>query len=58
MNEKAIEAAFVQEKIAKVITCEQAFAIGEKYGIQKDALSAFCNANGIKIRACQLGCFK
>jgi len=49
---------FEQEKIAKVITCPQAFAIAEKHGIPKTAISEYCNTHGIKIRACQLGCFK
>jgi hypothetical protein len=58
MDEKAIGTAFAKENIAKAITCEQAFAIAEKYSIKKDELSAYCNTHGIKIRACQLSCFK
>ncbi len=58
MDEKKIETIFEQEKIAKVITCPQAFAIAEKHGIPKTAISGYCNTHGIKIRACQLGCFK
>ncbi|MGA9087338.1 MAG: hypothetical protein ACLQMU_03895 [Methanoregula sp.] len=58
MDEKKIETVFAEEKIAKVITCPQAFAIAEKHGIPKAAISEYCNTHGIKIRACQLGCFK
>jgi len=58
MDEKTIEEAFAGEKIAKVITCEQVFDIAEKHRIRKDDISAYCNTHGIKIRACQLGCFK
>jgi hypothetical protein len=58
MDEKTIEKAFAEEKIAKAITCPQAFAMAEKYHIRKDEISAYCNTHGIKIRACQLGCFK
>jgi hypothetical protein len=58
MDEKPIANAFAEEKIAKAISCEQAFAIAEKYRIPKAAISAYCNTHGIKIRACQLGCFK
>jgi len=58
MDEKKIEKAFAEEKIAKAITCPQAFAIAEKYQIPKTEISDYCNAHGIKIRACQLGCFK
>ncbi|MFY9750386.1 MAG: hypothetical protein WAK75_06190 [Methanoregula sp.] len=58
MDEKTIGKAFAGEKIVKVITCEQAFEIAEKYRIRMDEISAYCNTHGIKIRACQLGCFK
>ena len=58
MDEKKIETVFAEEKIAKVITCPQAFAIAEKHGIPKAAISEDRNTHGIKIRACQLGCFK
>ena len=58
MAEKKVEAAFAEEKIGKVLTCGQAFTIAEKYGISKAEISAYCNTHGIKIRACQLGCFK
>ncbi len=39
MDEKKIETVFAEEKIAKVITCPQAFAIAEKHGIPKAAIS-------------------
>jgi len=58
MNEKRIRAAFEAEGIEKEIQCPEAFAISEKYGISKTDISQFCNAHGVKIRACQLGCFK
>jgi hypothetical protein len=58
MDEKKIERAFAEEKIVKAITCQQAFAIAEKHNIPKEEISEYCNTYGIKIRACQLGCFK
>ncbi|MDD1710139.1 MAG: hypothetical protein LUQ37_04425 [Methanoregulaceae archaeon] len=58
MNEKRIRSAFQEEGIEKEIQCPEAFLISEKYGISKTDISGFCNENGIKIRACQLGCFK
>jgi hypothetical protein len=58
MNEKRIRAAFEAEGIEKEIQCPEAFAISEKCGISKADISQFCNAHGVKIRACQLGCFK
>ena len=44
--------------IEKTITCPEAFSIAEKYRISKKEISDYCNSNGIKIRGCQLGCFK
>lgn len=44
--------------ITQVLTCTQAYAIAEKYAIPLDEIGKYCNSNGIKIRACQLGCFK
>lgn len=58
MDDKKIEMAFAEEKIAKVITCPQAFAIAEKHNIPKNEISEYCNTHGIKIKECQLGCFK
>jgi len=58
MDEKKIEKAFADEKIQKTITCPKAFVISEKYKITKSEISEYCNTHGIKIHACQLGCFK
>ena len=58
MDEEKIEKAFADEKIVKSITCPQAFAIAEKHRIPKSEISEYCNTHGIKIHACQLGCFK
>jgi len=58
MNEEKIREAFEAEGIGKEIKCPEAFAMAEKYGIQKMDIASYCNAHGIKIRACQLGCFK
>ncbi|MCP1714908.1 hypothetical protein J2T58_000753 [Methanocalculus alkaliphilus] len=58
MSADAVAEAFKAEGIEKEIQCEMAFAISEKYGIEKFDISRYCNKNGIKIRGCQLGCFK
>lgn len=58
MDEKKIHEVFEKEGIETQIKCPEAFAISEKYGISKTDISRYCNSNGIKIRACQLGCFK
>jgi hypothetical protein len=49
---------FSEEGIGQQITCPRAFEIAEKHKISKADISAYCNEHGIKIRACQLGCFK
>jgi hypothetical protein len=58
MNEEKIRKAFEAEGIDAAIQCPQAFAISEKYGISKMDIARYCNTHGVKIRACQLGCFK
>jgi len=58
MDADKIELAFKAEGIEKSITCPQAFAIAAKHQIHKKDIAEYCNSHGIKIRGCQLGCFK
>ncbi len=58
MEEDKIRTVFQKEGIDKEIKCPQAFAVAKKYGITKMEIAEYCNTHGIKIRACQLGCFK
>jgi hypothetical protein len=58
MDRDKIEQAFRAEGIEKNVTCPQAFSIAERYGISKKEISEYCNSHVIKIRGCQLGCFK
>ena len=58
MDAKKVEKIFLEEGIDREITCPQAFAIAEKHKIAKRDISEYCNSHHIKIRACQLGCFK
>ncbi|MFA4877945.1 MAG: hypothetical protein WC586_11060 [Methanoregula sp.] len=58
MTTDKIAHIFKEEGIEKQITCPQAFAIAEKHKIAKSEVSRYCNEHGVKIRACQLGCFK
>jgi hypothetical protein len=53
-----VEEALQKEGIEKEITCERAFALAEKYHIPKIEISRYCNQHKIKIRSCQLGCFR
>ncbi|HVN73842.1 MAG TPA: hypothetical protein VMT44_04525 [Methanoregula sp.] len=58
MDAKKVEKVFLEEGIDKEITCPQAFLIADKHKITKQEITAYCNTHKIKIRACQLGCFK
>lgn len=58
MESKKVEKIFLEEGIDREITCPQAFHIAEKHKITKSEISTYCNAHKIKIKACQLGCFK
>lgn len=51
---------FQEAGIENEITCPQAFEISEKYHISKIEIAHYCNNRNprIKIRSCQLGCFK
>lgn len=60
MDEEKIREAFEAYGITDEITCPQAFEISEKYGIPKMDIARYCNRREprIKIRGCQLGCFR
>jgi len=42
----------------KILTCEAAFRISERFGCRLMDVTRVCNTNGIKIAKCQLGCFR
>lgn len=56
--ENQILEELVNEGIEDVILCQQAFKIAEKLRISPMEIGSYCNENKIKIRGCQLGCFK
>lgn len=56
--ENQILEELVNEGIEDVILCPQAFKIAEKLNITPMEVGRYCNENKIKIRGCQLGCFK
>jgi hypothetical protein len=58
MDTHKIEKMFKEAGIEKEITCPQAFVLAEKHKIAKKDISEYCNSHKIKIRGCQLGCFK
>ncbi len=60
MNNEKIQKAFEAYGIENEITCPQVFEISEKYSIPKMDVARYCNQQEprIKIRSCQLGCFR
>jgi hypothetical protein len=58
MDEEAIRKAFREAGIGDSIACEQAYTISEQFGIPKADIGKYCNKHRIKIRHCQLGCFR
>jgi len=42
----------------KTLSCAQAFRIHREHGVALKDIGRMCNENGIRICACQLGCFK
>ncbi len=51
--EKAIRAELIDGRLA----CQKAWALAEAFGKPRMAISAACEALGIKIKPCQLGAF-
>lgn len=58
MSEDTIAKAFKEAGIEKEIKCPQAFAIAKKHKLPIRAIGDYCNEHAIKIRGCQLGCFR
>jgi hypothetical protein len=40
-----------------LLDCETALALATKYGLAPGDVGRLCNEKGIRITACQLGCF-
>jgi len=57
-KKEQIAQALQEAGITQVLTCSQACAIAEKYQIPLAEIGKYANSHGIKIRGCQLGCFK
>jgi len=53
-----IAQALQEAGITQVLTCSQACSIAEKHQITLAEIGKYANSHGIKIRGCQLGCFK
>ena len=55
---KAVKQAASEVDGTKKISCAMAFEVGERFGATKMEVGQICNDEGIRIFACQLGCFK
>jgi len=40
-----------------VLSCHEARALAEELGVEYSLVGQACNEAGIKVRACELGCF-
>jgi len=58
MSEEKIAEALQEAGIGNEIKCPQAFAIAKKHKLPIRAIGDYCTSHSIKIRGCQLGCFK
>ncbi len=56
-NEKLIDAATVFSDGKKRLSCARAVELSKKHDISLKEIGEVCNRLGIKITACQLGCF-
>ncbi len=53
----AILEAITDRDGRKTLSCPQAFQIAERFDVSVRKIGDYCNAEGIKIVHCQLGCF-
>lgn len=51
------EAVKVMRGGERRLTCAQALALAERFGVEPERVGKICDAAGIKLRRCQLGCF-
>ena len=58
MTDEKIKKALDEAGITDKITCPQAFEIALKAQASRLEVGAYLTKNKIKIRGCQLGCFK
>ncbi len=58
MDESKIQKVLEEMGIENEIMCIQAEEISAKTGIPRREIGDYCDAHNVKIRGCQLGCFK
>lgn len=57
LERDVLENSFTEDG-KKKLKCKAALRIAGEHGIKPVRIGGVCNRNGIKIVACQLGCFK
>jgi len=55
---EAVLAATFEEAGRRKLACGEAFRLAAEHEVEKLAITRICNAEGVKICKCQLGCFK
>jgi hypothetical protein len=58
MSDEKIRKALAEAGITEKISCPEALAIAEKCKVSRGVMGEYLTRNKIKIRGCQLGCFK
>lgn len=56
-REEIVMAAVVSRAGKKMLACAKAHKLAREHAISLKEIGKICNRNGIKILACQLGCF-
>jgi len=54
---EAVKAAAKERDGRRVMPCATAFQLAEQFSVTVREIGDICNAEGIKIANCQLGCF-
>jgi hypothetical protein len=58
MNENELKELIMRKQVDGKISCKAAFDIADEAGASRSEIGELLNEMRIKIRACQLGCFK
>ena len=58
MNESELKELIMRRQVDGKISCKVAFDIADEAGASKREVGELLNEMQIKVRACQLGCFK
>jgi hypothetical protein len=54
---EAVVAAVRTTRTERRLSCAKALELAEQFGVRPARVGALCDAEGIKIRQCRLGCF-